>query len=98
MQVAADIEDPEGVHRSLYEAWQAKSLLYNRTVVSESEQPLVPSIDRLGSGSDYTPFLQHLGIPSAGFSFKGEYPVYHSQVGATVAYARSLSLARKERK
>jgi hypothetical protein len=27
-----------------------------------------PSVGRLGSGSDYTPFLQHLGIPSMAFS------------------------------
>ncbi len=29
-------------------------------------------IDALGSGSDYTPFLQHLGIPSLNLGFGGE--------------------------
>ena len=38
-------------------------------------------IGALGSGSDYTPFLQHLGIASANFGFGGEGDsggVYHS--------------------
>jgi len=32
----------------------------------------------LGSGSDYTVFLQHLGVPSADVSSSGSYGVYHS--------------------
>jgi len=32
----------------------------------------------LGSGSDYTPFLQHLGIPSTDIASSGNYGVYHS--------------------
>jgi N-acetylated-alpha-linked acidic dipeptidase len=32
----------------------------------------------LGSGSDYTVFLQHLGIPSTDVSTNGPYGVYHS--------------------
>jgi N-acetylated-alpha-linked acidic dipeptidase len=35
-------------------------------------------IGALGSGSDYTPFLQHLGVPSLDMSFGGDYGVYHS--------------------
>ena len=35
-------------------------------------------IGALGSGSDYTPFLQHLGIPSIDMGFGGDYGVYHS--------------------
>jgi N-acetylated-alpha-linked acidic dipeptidase len=34
--------------------------------------------NRLGSGSDYTVFLNHLGIPVADLSFDGPYGVYHS--------------------
>ncbi len=36
------------------------------------------TIGTLGSGSDYTPFLQHLGIPSTDISSDGPYGVYHS--------------------
>jgi len=32
----------------------------------------------LGSGSDYTAFLQHLGVPSTDVSSTGSYGVYHS--------------------
>ena len=32
----------------------------------------------LGSGSDYTVFLQHLGVPSTDVSSSGSYGVYHS--------------------
>ncbi len=32
----------------------------------------------LGSGSDYTAFLDHLGIPSLDVGFSGRYGVYHS--------------------
>jgi len=32
----------------------------------------------LGSGSDYTVFLQHLGVPSTDIGSTGDYGVYHS--------------------
>lgn len=32
----------------------------------------------LGSGSDYTAFLDHLGVPSLDIGFSGRYGVYHS--------------------
>eukprot|EP01100_Stratorugosa_tubuloviscum_P012610 TRINITY_DN602_c0_g1_i1.p1 TRINITY_DN602_c0_g1~~TRINITY_DN602_c0_g1_i1.p1 ORF type:complete len:671 (+),score=332.17 TRINITY_DN602_c0_g1_i1:117-2129(+) len=35
-------------------------------------------ISVLGSGSDFTSFLDHLGIPSVDFGFNGDYGVYHS--------------------
>jgi len=35
-------------------------------------------LDPLGSGSDYTAFLDHLGVASMDFSFSGPYGVYHS--------------------
>ena len=34
--------------------------------------------NRIGGGSDYTVFLNHLGIPVADLSFTGAYGVYHS--------------------
>jgi N-acetylated-alpha-linked acidic dipeptidase len=32
----------------------------------------------LGSGSDFTPFLQHVGVPSTDIGSNGSYGVYHS--------------------
>lgn len=36
------------------------------------------SVGDLGSGSDYTPFIQHLGVPSTDIGSNGPYGVYHS--------------------
>lgn len=37
-----------------------------------------PQMDPLGSGSDYTAFVDHLGIPAVDVGFSGGYGVYHS--------------------
>ena len=37
-----------------------------------------PQMNALGSGSDYTAFLDHLGVPSLDVGFNGRYGVYHS--------------------
>ncbi|WZP00494.1 M28 family metallopeptidase [Isosphaeraceae bacterium EP7] len=37
-----------------------------------------PAMTPLGSGSDYTAFLDHLGIPAVDANFSGKYGVYHS--------------------
>src|SRR5450432_1230599 len=71
---------------TLYEAWQKSNVPED-----ESAKPLtmdyrppaaqgkldVPVGD-LGSGSDYTAFLQHAGVPSADMGSTGSYGVYHS--------------------
>jgi N-acetylated-alpha-linked acidic dipeptidase len=38
----------------------------------------VPQMKALGSGSDYTVFLDHLGVPAVDIGFSGRYGVYHS--------------------
>lgn len=45
-------------------------------------------IGDLGSGSDYTPFLQHVGVPSADISSEGPYGVYHSASDDFAWYTR----------
>lgn len=37
-----------------------------------------PQLNWLGSGSDYTAFVDHLGIPALDVGFRGKYGVYHS--------------------
>jgi N-acetylated-alpha-linked acidic dipeptidase len=37
-----------------------------------------PQLHPLGSGSDYTVFLDHLGVPALDIGFSGRYGVYHS--------------------
>ena len=80
---ARDVRDPK-TGKSVYQAWQDKS----RDAQPEAELTNVASgasaritearIGALGSGSDYTPFLQHLGVPSIDMGFGGDYGVYHS--------------------
>lgn len=71
------LKDPAG--GSLYEAWrkwrtsQTKGAAGQATL-ADDQLPLT----RLGSGSDYTVFLNHLGIPVVDFTSEGPYGVYHS--------------------
>jgi N-acetylated-alpha-linked acidic dipeptidase len=79
---AQDVHDPK-TGKTIYEAWRsraradlAESELYD---ANGNEKPAsAPPIGALGSGSDYTPFLQHLGVPSLDMGFGGDYGVYHS--------------------
>jgi N-acetylated-alpha-linked acidic dipeptidase len=66
-QIAREVPDPSG--GSIYDAW-----LRNST--AKSKEPEVTT--RLGSGSDYTVFLNFLGVPVADLTFDGPYGVYHS--------------------
>jgi N-acetylated-alpha-linked acidic dipeptidase len=44
--------------------------------LTESDEAIVSN--RLGSGSDYTVFLNFLGVPAADITYTGPYGVYHS--------------------
>jgi N-acetylated-alpha-linked acidic dipeptidase len=80
---ARDVRDPK-TGKSVYQAWQ------DRVREARPEADLTDAsagtdaniaearINALGSGSDYTPFLQHLGVPSLDMGFGGDYGVYHS--------------------
>ena len=50
------------------------------TDAKSKRQPpeFVPQLGYLGSGSDYTAFVDHLGVPALNVSFSGRYGVYHS--------------------
>jgi len=73
--VTRDVKDPK-TGKTVYQQWQDRT----REGRSESEQHTggEARIGPLGSGSDYTPFLQHLGIASTDMGFGGDYGVYHS--------------------
>lgn len=43
-----------------------------------SDREFTMQLNRLGSGSDYTAFLDYLGVPSTDMGFSGSYGVYHS--------------------
>ena len=71
-QVIEDVDDP-GMAMSLKDRRRAMLRLSagNEKSRAEAERRDL-RIYPLGSGSDYTPFLQHLGIASANISFGGE--------------------------
>ena len=80
-EVAHDIEDPErGV--SLFEAARARRLetAANPDARREIEQSDDLRLAALGSGSDYTVFIDHLTMASLNLGFGGDSPggVYHS--------------------
>jgi len=72
--VTRDVKDPK-TGKSVYQQWQDRT----RELRPEGELDSGEArIGALGSGSDYTPFLQHLGIASTDMGFGGDYGVYHS--------------------
>jgi N-acetylated-alpha-linked acidic dipeptidase len=49
-----------------------------------------PQVDRLGSGSDYTAFLDHAGVPSFEVGFSSPGGEYHTSWDDTVTMERFL--------
>ncbi len=89
-EVARDVIDPEtGV--SVLERARARRIAQGTPEqVREIRGRTDLSINALGSGSDYTPFLQHLGIASLDIGFDGESGggSYHSIFDSIDAYTR----------
>jgi N-acetylated-alpha-linked acidic dipeptidase len=79
--IAAEIPSPHG--GSVLDGWKAEvprngssaSIEEGRT---EKAEPGLVNVGDLGSGSDFTPFLQHAGVPSTDIGSRGRYGVYHS--------------------
>lgn len=89
-EIARDVDDPK-VRVSVRDRVLAQTILTG----TEDERTLARDqqwfeINALGSGSDYTPFLQHLGIASLdlGFGGEGEYGQYHSIYDSVDHYKR----------
>src|SRR6476620_10625718 len=85
--VTKSVQSPQG--GTVYEAWrkatQSGTDIFNPQETSSStfRPPAAQahtdvSVGDLGSGSDYTVFLQHLGVPSTDVGSTGSYGVYHS--------------------
>ena len=78
--VARDIDDPE-THLSVWKRLQA-AVIQNGTPDErkDARDRADLRIGALGSGSDFTPFLQHLGVPSLNLGYGGEdnSGIYHS--------------------
>jgi N-acetylated-alpha-linked acidic dipeptidase len=76
--VTHEVPSPAG--GTVYEVWKNARAGENEHRASNAPAP--PDNDvhvgDLGSGSDFTPFLQHVGVPSTDIGSGGPYGVYHS--------------------
>jgi len=71
VEVSRSLDGPSG--KSLYEEWKSSMA---REKKDTRDSKLVDTL--IGSGSDHTVFLNHLGCPTVGLTFDGPYGVYHS--------------------
>jgi N-acetylated-alpha-linked acidic dipeptidase len=88
--VARDVPDPQ-TKMSVWERSRAQQLVYGSAAEKREVRTRADlRIDALGSGSDYSPFLQHLGIASLNIGFGGESGggSYHSVYDSFDHYAR----------
>ena len=78
-----DVADPD-TGDSVYDVWnQSATIAKGKRFSGErqaqtSESPAKGPIGNLGAGSDFSPFFDYAGIPSADIGFGGDYGVYHS--------------------
>jgi len=89
-QITEELDDPL-VDMSLKERRRADILVNgNDNQKAEARDRNDLRIFPLGSGSDYTPFLQHLGIASANLGFGGETPdgSYHTMYDTYAHYTK----------
>jgi N-acetylated-alpha-linked acidic dipeptidase len=78
--VARDIDDPE-THLTVWKRLQAAVIQHGSADDRKDARSRADlRIGALGSGSDFTPFLQHLGVPSLNLGYGGEDDagIYHS--------------------
>lgn len=73
-QVARAVPMPNDAG-TVFDAWRSRARPQD---LVRSDGTLQVRIDALGSGSDYTVFLDHLGIPSVNLGFESGNGIYHS--------------------
>ena len=62
----------------LASVWEVATPDEAAKALANAPRKFSPQLNALGSGSDYTAFLDHLGVPSLDIGFSGRYGVYHS--------------------
>lgn len=75
-QIAQSVPSPSG--GTVYDAWRNARAEGNEHRPSNAPSDGDVRVGDLGSGSDFTPFLQHVGVPSTDVGSNGPYGVYHS--------------------
>jgi N-acetylated-alpha-linked acidic dipeptidase len=76
-EATEEVPSPKG--GTVFDQWKAEQAAAgNRHRTHPGGADSEVRIGTLGSGSDYTPFIQHLGVPSTDIGSDGPYGVYHS--------------------
>ena len=60
-----EVIDPRTL-KSVYDNWK------------KAQNVMVPKVGNLGSGSDHSPFVGHIGVAAVSMGFSGPYGVYHA--------------------
>jgi N-acetylated-alpha-linked acidic dipeptidase len=83
---------PSPMTGTVYQRWRLRSLsgIDNHGSNAPSDDSSDAHVGDLGSGSDFTPFLQHAGVPSTDISSEGTYGVYHSTFDDYAWYTQNV--------
>lgn len=73
IQALKEVEDPAS-GESVYSCWKSGTAEKGTIVLASGSG----QIDPIGSGTDHTVFLNHVGAPALNMIFSGDYGVYHS--------------------
>lgn len=86
--VAKDVPDGKA---TVYETWQASEAARQQ---APDAAAFTPDLEALGSGADFVPFQDHLGVPTMAIEFIGEngygYGTYHTNYDAR-AYVERIA-------
>lgn len=77
-EVVKQVPDPNSQLNVFQRWWERQNPGAFKHLNKQVPDTATVRIGRLGSGSDYTAFLDHAGIPSMDVRFTGRYGVYHS--------------------
>lgn len=90
-EISKEVEDPQ-TQVSVFERARAKEVVSATTARAKKEalESQVFQVGAMGSGSDYSSFIQHAGIPALNIAYGGEDPggEYHSIYDSYDDYSR----------
>jgi len=73
IQALKEVKDPDS-GKTIFSCWKSGPKRKGTIVLASGSG----KIDPIGSGTDHTVFLNHIGAPALNMSFSGDYGVYHS--------------------
>jgi N-acetylated-alpha-linked acidic dipeptidase len=88
-ELTRSVPSPQG--GTVFQQWRTKHAGEDERPASNAPPSGIEEVHvgDLGSGSDFTPFLQHIGVPSTDIGSSGPYGVYHSAFDNFAWYTRN---------